>query len=820
MTENKCPKDIIEHNLTAQGLDKLVVEEFTEVLAPTFSSQVFQMVWGTCKELEKYVNPADIPPPWRNIYQCMVTLGQAELFDSLANYPPKVVHGHITDHPLFSTVAYQASWLDEEQRFFYVSLQFLVVCASIEAHRIGEQVSLSAISKACLLTRQLAQSKHRAFVGDLAHIFNEFDPDVDADDDYEVLSPMVQRFCALDQYLEANKEHPFFGIKFIALKTVVATVAGYKELKQKRDRKDIVRGPVIRQSFGGDGDDALTIITDTDVDEETEYQSQEIDGCAPNEVKSPRVQIKAPLPGNMPKAWQSSRQIAYRQKGMMNAIAQRNQGLIFQVSRLQRSELQVILASCNQALTELERNIAGGPPIGFVETVDVHLAILLLLLTGMSLTDLADITLVKANDINQLHIRPAEDGSAILLSFVPPKHRLSHIKPERFEKLVHRPADYLELAVGDAFYPLLKQAFHLKRLEGVSWDQPILSAPSQALEDKVKVQLKSWNRSTNSHISINRLIGWLGQAVFEYTGDLAACYYLKNASGNKPAQAYYANYDQQQLLDIYDHVTSKAFITDPAAQANTTAATCIETTGSRLAAKPVNMPKVVIMLIDYVGTAKSALLEDKIALHNRLVSYIYLMFAFGIGIRSVIDPLESINNVDLHSGCMLLNDKENRSVTNCRYVMLPAVLHQQIKAYRQHLKVLHALLKGCNHALSCKVKAAIYGDDNTPMLFLVNADRKLFERVTPKKLTGKLASLLPLPLNMGRHYLRSELVRRHCPVYWIDAMLGHAEIGVEANSRYSALSFTSLKRLTAEFLEPLVKQADWKVLTGLGNKHG
>jgi hypothetical protein len=279
-----------------------------------------------------------------------------------------------------------------------------------------------------LLTRQLAQSKRKSRVDELALIFNEFEPDFDAGDDHEVLSPMVQRFCALDQYLAANKEHEFFGIKFIALKTVIATVAGYKELKQKRDRKDIVRGPVIRQSFGGDGDDALTIITDTDVDEETEYQSQEIDGCAPNEVKSPRVQIKAPLPGNMPQAWQSSQQIAYRQKGMMNAIAQRNQGLIFQVSRLQRSELQVILASCNQALTELERNIAGGPPIGFVETVAVHLAILLLLLTGMSLTDLADITLVKANDTNQLHIRPAEDGRKILLSFVPPKHRLSHIK--------------------------------------------------------------------------------------------------------------------------------------------------------------------------------------------------------------------------------------------------------------------------------------------------------------------------------------------------------------------------------------------------------
>ena len=73
---------------------------------------------------------------------------------------------------------------------------------------------------------------------------------------------------------------------------------------------------------------------------------------------------------------------------------------------------------------------------------------------------------------------------------------------------------------------------------------------------------------------------------------------------------------------------------------------------------------------------------------------------------------------------------------------------------------------------------------------------------------------------MGRHYLRSELVRRNCPVYWIDAMLGHAEIGVEANSRFSALSFAALKRLTADHLNPLIEQAGWRVITGLGNKHG
>lgn len=317
-------------------------------------------------------------------------------------------------------------------------------------------------------------------------------------------------------------------------------------------------------------------------------------------------------------------------------------------------------------------------------------------------------------------------------------------------------------------------------------------------------------------MSIPRLMSWLDHAIFELTGDVAAGYYLSNnVNAHKPAQAYYANYDHAQLQSIYRQVTSKAFALN-AVQPTTTPMSTAATTGSRLATIHRTMPNLVTNIAKSVGKADGVLLDKNIELHNRLVTYIYMMFAFGIGIRSVNDPLESINHLDMATGLMLLNDKENRSVTNCRYVFLPSILKQQIIAYKKHLNALLMAISGCALTLRQKVTAAIKGENNAPMLFFINSERKVVERVTPKKLTGRLKGIWPVPLNMGRHYLRSELGRRGCPAYWIDAMMGHAEIGVEANSKFSAMSFGTLKQLTDEYLEPLVKQGRWQVLKGLG----
>jgi hypothetical protein len=370
--------------------------------------------------------------------------------------------------------------------------------------------------------------------------------------------------------------------------------------------------------------------------------------------------------------------------------------LVYQISRLRRCELKSILDNCDRELFGLEESLSNGFVEGVGEKLETQLAILLLLLTGLPLAELPGITMVKNNESNQLHIKPLEKGQKIALSFEPSKHKLVRIKPARFKSIVHQPSDYLELQVGDAFYPFLKRVLHIKKWQGLRLLMPLLSTPLPTLEENVKQQLKVWNKSTNGHMSIARLMAWLNHAIYELTGDLAACFYSSNNAGHKPAQAYYANYDHKQLLQTYWQLTSKAFVLDGSVQ---TSDLKIDpaTTGSWLASIHSTLPFLVGNLVESVGEAVPAQFDENIELHNRLVTYIYMMFAFGIGIRSVNDPLESINNVDLVSGVILLNDKENRSVANSRFVFMPTILQQQIVAYKKHLSALQVEASATKH---------------------------------------------------------------------------------------------------------------------------
>ena len=69
-------------------------------------------------------------------------------------------------------------------------------------------------------------------------------------------------------------------------------------------------------------------------------------------------------------------------------------------------------------------------------------------------------------------------------------------------------------------------------------------------------------------------------------------------------------------------------------------------------------------------------------------------------------------------------------------------------------------------------------------------------------------------LRRHQHPLR-QCVAGNCPRQ-IGDLRSHAEIGTEANSKYSAMPFASLKQLTDQYLEPLVEQDRWQVIKGLG----
>ncbi len=88
--------------------------------------------------------------------------------------------------------------------------------------------------------------------------------------------------------------------------------------------------------------------------------------------------------------------------------------------------------------------------------------------------------------------------------------------------------------------------------------------------------------------------------------------------------------------------------------------------------------------------------------------------------------------------------------------------------------------------------------------------------VTPDQIDEHLSSFSSLPLNIGRHLLRSELIHRRVPVALVDALLGHWVAGREPMGRFSTLSPIEYKKILVPVLEEIQTELGWTPLRGMG----
>ncbi len=78
-----------------------------------------------------------------------------------------------------------------------------------------------------------------------------------------------------------------------------------------------------------------------------------------------------------------------------------------------------------------------------------------------------------------------------------------------------------------------------------------------------------------------------------------------------------------------------------------------------------------------------------------------------------------------------------------------------------------------------------------------------------------MTDLFPVPVNLGRHHIRTHLTEMGCPGEWIDAILGHEPIGMEAYGPYSALSIHDMRGAAADWIEPMLQKHGWTKVEGV-----
>ncbi len=187
--------------------------------------------------------------------------------------------------------------------------------------------------------------------------------------------------------------------------------------------------------------------------------------------------------------------------------------------------------------------------------------------------------------------------------------------------------------------------------------------------------------------------------------------------------------------------------------------------------------------------------------HDQLTLYVYWMFAFATGVRGVVDPYPQLNQVDLRTGILALDDKESNSGIagyKRRLVWLPPMLRQQMQSYEVYLRQLKRR----------------YGiTSNEPSFFLESEGGMVrCVPVRPSELRSRVVELLPFPANTQRLFLRSELLERGCSAEVVDAFMGHWSFGEEPWAPYSTFNYAYYFDRLDQYIAPLLEEIGFAVL--------
>lgn len=222
-----------------------------------------------------------------------------------------------------------------------------------------------------------------------------------------------------------------------------------------------------------------------------------------------------------------------------------------------------------------------------------------------------------------------------------------------------------------------------------------------------------------------------------------------------------------------------------------------------------------------VSELRSKLAESKrmaldadhlIELHNRYTLYVVMFMAMATGYRSVQAPLSRSTDYDPLSGMLVVADKTDSAFSHARLVPVPDIFSRQLDLYSQH-----------RERVADRMWAILGIKEARHFLFFLSkvsrakASQKLVRvvPVTSAKLKSLLKGTWDLPLNVNRHYMRSELRHRGVHGELVDAWMGHWLDGQEPMGRYSTLSPVDFAAQLEPVLSEILEEMGWSPEEGL-----
>ncbi|HBH7906217.1 hypothetical protein P3602_12910 [Vibrio parahaemolyticus] len=170
--------------------------------------------------------------------------------------------------------------------------------------------------------------------------------------------------------------------------------------------------------------------------------------------------------------------------------------------------------------------------------------------------------------------------------------------------------------------------------------------------------------------------------------------------------------------------------------------------------------------------------------HNMRVLELQIILGLASGYRPVNDWFGSLNDIHISTGEYRIADKERGKSSGGRVVILPPIALTKLKQYLQFCEEAELYHSRVKPKLAQAYMEARGGD----RAFCFYIGRNGVEETTPSSYAEHIDSILPLPPNWTRHYLRSYLYSIGVHDELIAAWMGHQYAEILPFSQFSQLN--------------------------------
>jgi len=467
--------------------------------------------------------------------------------------------------------------------------------------------------------------------------------------------------------------------------------------------------------------------------------------------------------------------------------------LSLQISQLKKAKLHMLkndkklLTSIN-ILTNRDIEILFKFCIKKIKVNECPLLLLSLFL-GRNLLKIKKSQLIKSNLIQK------SKQDHYCLSFIPklPKHDVSE---DRINTLINRPTGKVVLPIPVMFNNSIKAILN----RTVNIEKNVLN---------INEIIKVINSEFNTNLTYKRIYSHFENWMANRGVDTSVISFLLDKVSYNTAGCYYyqptstfvtdVNIDYQKYLykQIGINQPTKFVVEDNSIKV-----------GSQIGVSPSKINQLFKSMRTRLLELQENVLDKPYEYHNLLVIYLLTLLNLSCGHRPVGDPYESLNNIDLNSKTVFINDKETKSEVSSRIIPLPEIAVSQINEYLEHLKQLADLIEYSNRKVFNYI-INTFNNEGSPLFFIIDND---IQKIRPAILENQLSNIWPLRINWYRHHMRTKLRSWNISGEIVDAWMGHSGYGGSGFGMHSGLSINDLQNVSCEINEYLITDLSFQLV--------